>query len=81
MSEQSPIEAFLDELTTGADYRDQIQHLEVIPSQPAIPSRYLDPKAKTRSRQHYERANLQAARIDYNNGQCAVLMPVNIQSK
>jgi branched-chain amino acid aminotransferase len=35
----------------------------VIPSQRAIPSRYLDPKAKTRSRLHYEIANLQAARL------------------
>ena len=36
----------------------------VIPSQRAIPSRYLDPKAKTRSRLHYEMANLQAERIE-----------------
>ena len=35
MSEQSPIEAFLDELTTSTDYRDQIQHLQIIPARPA----------------------------------------------
>ncbi len=35
----------------------------VITSQGAIPARYLDPKAKTRSRLHYQMANLQAARV------------------
>jgi len=35
VSEQSPIEAFLEELATGADYRGQIQHLEIIPARPA----------------------------------------------
>lgn len=46
-----------------ADLYDRGIHL-VIPSPPAIPSRYLDAKAKTRSRQHYQRANLQATRIE-----------------
>jgi branched-chain amino acid aminotransferase len=50
-------------LTSVADLYDRGIHL-VIPSQPAIPSRYLDAKAKTRSRQHYQRANLQATRIE-----------------
>ncbi len=50
-------------LTCVADLYDRGVHL-VVPSQPAIPSRYLDAKAKTRSRQHYQRANLQAARIE-----------------
>jgi branched-chain amino acid aminotransferase len=50
-------------LTSIADLYETGIHL-VIPSQPAIPSRYLDAKAKTRSRQHYQRANLQAARIE-----------------
>ena len=50
-------------LTSVADLYDRGVHL-VIPSQPAIPSRYLDAKAKTRSRQHYQRANLQATRIE-----------------
>lgn len=38
----------------------------VVPVQQAIPSRYLDPKAKTRSRLHYQMANLQASRVDPN---------------
>ncbi len=50
-------------LTSIADDYENGVHV-VIPSQRAIPSRYLDPKAKTRSRQHYEMANLQAARIE-----------------
>lgn len=50
-------------LTCVADLYERGIHL-VIPSQRAIPSRYLDAKAKTRSRQHYQRANLQAARIE-----------------
>lgn len=36
----------------------------VVTNQKAIPSRYLDPKAKTRSRLHYQIANLQAERIE-----------------
>jgi len=36
----------------------------VIPRQHAIPSHLLDAKMKTRSRQHYQMANLQAADID-----------------
>lgn len=35
----------------------------VIPAQPALPAHFVDPKAKTRSRLHYQMANLQAARI------------------
>lgn len=50
-------------LTTIADLYETGLHL-VVPSQPAIPSRFLDAKAKTRSRQHYQRANLQAQRIE-----------------
>lgn len=44
----------------------------VVTSQRAIPSRYLDPKAKTRSRLHYQMANLQAAR--YGPDAWAVLL-------
>lgn len=44
----------------------------VVPTQQAIPSRYLDPKAKTRSRQHYQSANIQAERIDH--GAWAVML-------
>lgn len=36
----------------------------VIPCQQAIPSRLLDPKAKTRTRLHYQMANIQAERMD-----------------
>lgn len=36
----------------------------VVPVQCAIPSRFLDPKAKTRSRLHYQFANIQARRCD-----------------
>ena len=36
----------------------------VIPVQKSIPSRYMDPKAKTRCRIHYKLADLQADRID-----------------
>jgi len=50
-------------LTCVADLYERGVHL-VIPAQPAIPSRFLDAKAKTRSRQHYQRANLQAERIE-----------------
>ncbi len=35
----------------------------VIPAQQALPAHLVDPKAKTRSRLHYQLANLQAARI------------------
>jgi branched-chain amino acid aminotransferase len=35
----------------------------VIPAQQAVPAYLIDPKAKTRSRLHYQMANLQAARI------------------
>lgn len=44
----------------------------VIPSQQAIPSRYLDPKAKTRCRTHYLNANMQAERIEH--GAWAVML-------
>lgn len=44
----------------------------VVTSQRAIPARYLDPKAKTRSRLHYQMANLQAAR--YGHDAWAVLL-------
>ncbi len=36
----------------------------VIPVQKSIPSRYIDPKAKTRCRLHYKLADLQASRIE-----------------
>lgn len=36
----------------------------VVPVQRSIPSYYLDPKLKTRSRLHYQMANLQAQRVD-----------------
>lgn len=35
----------------------------VIPAQQAVPAHLIDPKAKTRSRLHYQMANLQAARM------------------
>jgi branched-chain amino acid aminotransferase len=35
----------------------------VIPAQPTLPAHFVDPKAKTRSRLHYQMANLQAARM------------------
>lgn len=35
----------------------------VIPAQPALPAHLVDPKAKTRSRLHYQMAQLQAARM------------------
>jgi branched-chain amino acid aminotransferase len=35
----------------------------VVPSQRAIPARYLDPKVKNRSRIHYLRANMEVARM------------------
>ena len=35
----------------------------VIPAQQALPAHLIDPKAKTRSRLHYQMANLQAARM------------------
>lgn len=35
----------------------------VIPAQPTLPAHLVDPKAKTRSRLHYQLANLQAARM------------------
>ena len=44
----------------------------VIPSQRAIPFCYIDPKAKTRSRLHYQIANLQAERME--PGAWAVLL-------
>lgn len=50
-------------LTAVADLYETGLQL-VVPSQSAIPSRFLDAKAKTRSRQHYQRANLQAERIE-----------------
>lgn len=36
----------------------------VIPPQRAIPAHLIDPKMKTRSRQHYQMANMQAAHVD-----------------
>jgi branched-chain amino acid aminotransferase len=51
----------IEHLAKVADYYETGVHA-IIPSQGAIPSRYLDPKAKTRSRLHYQMANLQAAR-------------------
>lgn len=36
----------------------------VVPSQRAIPARFLDPKVKNRSRVHYLRANMEVARIE-----------------
>jgi branched-chain amino acid aminotransferase len=53
----------IEHLLEIRDAYDKGIHL-VIPSQRAIPSRYLDPKAKTRTRLHYELANLQAHRVD-----------------
>jgi branched-chain amino acid aminotransferase len=53
-----------DSYETGAEV--------VIPRQPSIPSRFLDPKAKTRTRLHYELANRQAARLQ--PGAWAVLL-------
>jgi branched-chain amino acid aminotransferase len=50
-------------LARTAPYFEQGLHAVVTP-QRAIPSRYLDPKCKTRSRLHYQMANLQAARMD-----------------
>lgn len=44
----------------------------VVPTQQAIPSRFLDPKAKTRSRLHYQLANLQAERMEH--GAWAVML-------
>ena len=38
-------------------------HLVITPQQ-AVPSRYIDPKAKNRSRLHYQLANLYAARLE-----------------
>jgi len=35
----------------------------VIPAQPMLPAHFVDPTAKTRSRLHYQMANLQAARM------------------
>ena len=37
----------------------------VIPAQQAVPAQLIDPKAKNRSRLHYQLANLQAARIGH----------------
>lgn len=51
----------IEHIARVADYYETGVHA-VIPTQGAIPSRYLDPKAKTRSRLHYQMANLQAAR-------------------
>jgi len=39
----------------------------VVPNQQAIPARFLDPKAKTRTRLHYQMANLQAERLEHNS--------------
>lgn len=50
-------------LARNAPYYDGGLHA-VTPVQRAIPSRYLDPKCKTRSRLHYQMANLQAAQLD-----------------
>ena len=45
----------------------------VIPAQQTLPAHLVDPKAKTRSRLHYQMANLQAARI--GNGWPVLLDP------
>jgi len=44
----------------------------VIPAQQAVPAHLVDPKAKTRSRLHYQLANLQAARM--GDGRWPVLL-------
>jgi branched-chain amino acid aminotransferase len=53
----------LEYLARAAAYFDGGLHA-VVPQQQAIPARYLDPKCKTRSRLHYQMANLQARRLD-----------------
>lgn len=52
----------IEHIAEVAEYYETGVHA-VITSQGAIPSRYIDPKAKTRSRLHYQMANLQAARM------------------
>jgi branched-chain amino acid aminotransferase len=58
-------------LARTVPYYEHGLHAVVTP-QAAIPSRYLDPKCKTRSRLHYQMANLQAAHMD--PGAWAVLL-------
>ena len=58
-------------LARTAPYYEHGLHAVVTP-QLAIPSRFLDPKCKTRSRLHYQMANLQAGRMD--PGAWAVLL-------
>ncbi len=53
-----------------ADAFDKGVHF-VVPPQQSVPARYLDPKAKNRSRLYYKRAELQAARME--EGAMAVL--------
>ncbi|MCE5239204.1 aminotransferase class IV [bacterium] len=53
----------IEYLGRAAAYFDGGLHA-VVPPQQAIPARYLDPKCKTRSRLHYQMANLQARRLD-----------------
>ena len=53
----------IEYLARTAKYYRTGLHAVVTPQQ-AIPSRYLDPKCKTRSRLHYSLANVQAARMD-----------------
>ena len=53
----------VDYLGRAAKYYDGGLHAVVTPQQ-AIPARYLDPKCKTRSRLHYQMANLQARHLD-----------------
>ena len=53
----------IEYLGRAATYFDGGLHA-VVPAQQAIPARYLDPKCKTRSRLHYQMANLQARRLD-----------------
>jgi len=61
----------IEYLGRTAPYYETGLHAVVTP-QRAIPSRYLDPKCKTRSRLHYQTASLQAQRMD--PGAWAVLL-------
>ncbi len=53
----------IEYLARTAPYFDTGLHA-VVPPQRAIPPHYLDPKCKTRSRLHYQLANIQAAQMD-----------------
>ncbi len=54
----------IEYLARVADAFDTGLHA-VVPSQRAIPARYLDPKAKTRTRLHYQMANIQAEHMEH----------------